>query len=146
MAWVLVGSGQFQALAALPPVWYSPVPTEKEAGWVPDRYGRLENEEFCLPHRESNQGCFIVQVLVCHHTDCFVPVPGLPAWEGVFFLLPFYNFENDCGAHPTSHRIKTGPSSPGAKNGRGVNLTTHFHLVFRVSIRGTIPSLLPISS
>jgi hypothetical protein len=38
------------------------------------------------------------------------------------------------GAHPASCTMSTGGSSPGVKRGRGVTLTTHPHLVPRLSM------------
>jgi hypothetical protein len=43
------------------------------------------------------------------------------------------------GARPASYSMGTRNSFPGSKNGRGVKLTTHLHLVPRSRMRGAIP-------
>jgi hypothetical protein len=48
--------------------------------------------------------------------------------------------QTDSGAHPASYPMGTVVLSPGVKRGRGVTLTTHPHLVSRLSISGSYTS------
>jgi len=67
-----------------------------------------------------------------------------------------YLAQTGCGATTAVSRPALGPTQPPSKwvpralsqgqSGRGIKLTTHFHLVPRLRMRGAIPPLLIMSS
>jgi hypothetical protein len=73
---------------------------------------------------------------------------GLRAmWSGVWVPARAGNFslhhrvQTGSGAQPASYPMGTRGSFSGGRNGRGVKLTTHLHLVPRSRMRGAIPPL-----
>jgi hypothetical protein len=62
-----------------------------------------------------------------------------PGRAGNFSL--HHRVQTGSGAHPASYPMGTRDSFPGGWSGRGVNLTTHLHLVPRSRMRGAIPPL-----
>jgi hypothetical protein len=61
----------------------------------------------------------------------------VPAGAGNFSL--HHRIQTGSGAYPASYPVGTGGSFPEGKTARGVELTTHFHLVPRSRMRGAIP-------
>jgi hypothetical protein len=56
---------------------------------------------------------------------------GVRSPAGAKDFSPSLCVQTGSGAHPASCTMGTGGSSPGAKRGRGVTVTTHPHLVPR---------------
>jgi hypothetical protein len=72
---------------------------------------------------------------------------GFPTGAEDFSSSPC--FQTSSGAHPSSYPIiqwVPGVLSPGVKRSRGMTLTTHPHLVPRLSMIGAIPPLPPCAS
>jgi hypothetical protein len=76
-------------------------------------------------------------------TDWTTGVRSPTEAEDLSFILCVHT---GSGAHPTSYPMGTGVLSPGVKRGRGVMLTTHPHLVPRLSMSRSYTSSPPCAS